>query len=1053
MKISKPVEPKNMGQLLKTISCPSAWHRPWPFFVLNDEYEPGRGEKRLTQLLESLKMAGFGGVYIHPRPGLITEYLSPRWFEIVRHSIREAGRIGLHVALYDENSYPSGFAGGHVPALRPEARVRHVSPKFGSGVSQLPGAFLSLYRWDGTRPGVALKRDEVRDDTQWIAFTMTSQHAKAWNGEFSYVSLLDPVVTPTFLQVTHERYREELGPLWKNVESIFTDEPHLPSENGGCWDEGLHCTPYVLSEFRRRTGYDLAPCFVDLYFDSAQSSEVRHDFYEVLHALWVENWAMPLEAWCKKNKVPLTGHYLEHEWPLPYATPGQVHCLAHMDWPGTDMLECFLLEGHSDYDLQNFSPQPPGREPQALYCLRQVHSVANQYGKERVMDESWGAGGHDSRPVDWLRIGRWLIVHGVNHLVPHHSLTTIRGSRKMDHPQFFSEQSPWFGHLGPLNEELGRLCALTSVGSIEQRVLVLDPLTTGFCRARKADCVASLVGRDPARLWADTSFTQKSVFDLREDNASLAQALADRQVDFDLGDEYLLEESGRVTRERLNVGRQSYQLVVWPPGMTNLRSSSVKLLEAYLAKGGRLCGIKPPRTTVNGRADDFLAKWSKRFANQMIWAKTETSLCELIEKQCPPRVGTGHRPGLAHQHRIMPDGEIFVFVNSGPDDFSAPLKIETKYRQLAVMDPATGGVSMFQNGDPVSISATKSLVILAASELKIKKGKRSPAICSTNEKDLSISQKPLKFHGARRLGPNVLVLDTCTARIGDGEFPNSLVYAQNEHLWKAHGFSTRGWANTIQYRDQLLARNATIRQDLISSFDYEFSASAAALRGGIRLAVECPEVWKVSVNRKTVSFSKGRPWLDHRIAAIDITSLLHSGKNAVTLVSSPFDVRQELDQIYLLGDFQAVPCGHGFTLEAPKKTGLGAWKSQGLPFYDRAVEYRFLTPTKQGVLQIPAHHWHGAAVEIHDANGVRIEYGPSIRTVVQAPADGIIGIVVIGLPKNLLGPLHDPEKNRKRAWPTGFFSDNTPEPPYHGDTFDLLNLGLFAAPEWASVAQ
>jgi hypothetical protein len=54
----------------------------------------------------------------------------------------------------------------------------------------------------------------------------------------------------------------------------------------------------------------------------------------------------------------------------------------------------------------------------------------------------------------------------------------------------------------------------------------------------------------------------------------------------------------------------------------------------------------------------------------------------------------------------MPDGEIFVFVNSGPDDFSAPLKIETKYRQLAVMDPATGGVSMFQNGDPVSIPAT-----------------------------------------------------------------------------------------------------------------------------------------------------------------------------------------------------------------------------------------------------------------------------------------------------------------------------------------------------------
>ena len=37
--------------------------RPWPFFVLNDEYLPGSGEARITELLESLARVGYGGVY------------------------------------------------------------------------------------------------------------------------------------------------------------------------------------------------------------------------------------------------------------------------------------------------------------------------------------------------------------------------------------------------------------------------------------------------------------------------------------------------------------------------------------------------------------------------------------------------------------------------------------------------------------------------------------------------------------------------------------------------------------------------------------------------------------------------------------------------------------------------------------------------------------------------------------------------------------------------------------------------------------------------------
>ena len=71
--------------------------------------------------MEKFKEAGIGGVFVHPRPGLITEYLSEEWFELFDYTVQKGKELGMNVWIYDENSYPSGFAGGHVPAEMPES--------------------------------------------------------------------------------------------------------------------------------------------------------------------------------------------------------------------------------------------------------------------------------------------------------------------------------------------------------------------------------------------------------------------------------------------------------------------------------------------------------------------------------------------------------------------------------------------------------------------------------------------------------------------------------------------------------------------------------------------------------------------------------------------------------------------------------------------------------------------------------------------------------------------------------------------------------------------
>ena len=232
----------DQGTLPETFRSPPAEYGPAPLLVFNDEHEGVAGEARITEALEGHERVGYSGVFLHPRPGLMTEYLSTRWFELVRHAVSECGRLGLIPYLYDENSYPSGFAGGHVPARVPEARSRYVGAAFGEGPEGVPEDRISLYTWEDGRLGERVAASEIEAGRGWVAFVMRSMQPLSWHGETVYPSLLDPRAAETFLETTYEAYARELGELWGAVPAVFTDEPHLPAEGHGPWSPGLHVT-------------------------------------------------------------------------------------------------------------------------------------------------------------------------------------------------------------------------------------------------------------------------------------------------------------------------------------------------------------------------------------------------------------------------------------------------------------------------------------------------------------------------------------------------------------------------------------------------------------------------------------------------------------------------------------------------------------------------------------------------------------------------------------------------------------------------------------------
>ncbi|MGH3147786.1 MAG: hypothetical protein ACRDTR_18485, partial [Rubrobacter sp.] len=945
----------------------------------------------------------------------------------------------------------------HVPARVPVARTWYAGDVFGRGPDGVPEDRLALYSWEGVLPGAAIEAGEVWPGQGWVAFVMGSMQPLAWHGDTVYPSLLDPRTAEAFLETTYEAYRRELGDLWGEIPAVFTDEPHLPAEGHGPWSPGLHLTPYLLGQFGQRKGYDLRPHLASVFYDVGEYWRVRFDLYDLMHELWIENWAMPIERWCEERGVALTGHYLEHDWPCPFATPGHVHMLAHMQWPGTDMLETFLLKGHDFHDIQNFHPTLEGREPHGLMYLRQVHSVANQLGKERVLDESWGAGGHDSTPADWARIGRWLVVHGVNLLVPHLSFTTIRGTRKSDHPQTFSDHSPAYEHLRPLNDELSRLCWASNRGRTEQRVLVLDPLTTGYCLSRKADCIPEETGAaspSAGAPLAEDLFTKAiaSVLDLQRDFGELAQDLSDAQADFDLGDEYVIEEFGRVEDAGISVGEQRYGIVVWPPHMTNLRGATAEMLEAYLEGGGVIYGVRPEGITVDGRSSDLLERWERR-AYECRWLPDREALVRAVLDRVPPRLRFESPPdtGLAHMRRVEGDSELFVVVNSSPETLESSFELETDRDLLYELDPATGACHPLQTSreaghlkGEMRLWARAATVIWATDE-EVPTEERPPEV------QLGHREMELELEGVERAEPNVLVVDHCGLDMGGEVREPELVYAANEALWRAHGFETNGWMATVQYRDQILARNHTMPPESGGIVRYRFTISEDLDPTGIRLAVETPELWKDEVNGERVDTIQGERWLDDHIRAVAVGDLLAPGENVVELEGRPFDVRREIDQVYLLGDFSCVEDSQGFRLGPPQALGLGPWRRQGHPFYDRQVAYTFRLPEGEaaGVISLEEDDWQGSFLIVEQAGRVpeRLWEAPyAVR--VEGDPGGLLTLRVVGLPKNLLGPWHDPKRQRGRAWIPMWFGPDIPTSPQPGERYDLLDLGLFRSPRW-----
>ena len=103
---------KNRAKELDTalFKNPTSEYRGAPFWSWNCKLTKGLLEKEIIDL----KDMGFGGFHMHVRAGLQTPYLSDEFMDFIKFCQQKAEKEDMLAYLYDEDRWPSGYAGGFV---------------------------------------------------------------------------------------------------------------------------------------------------------------------------------------------------------------------------------------------------------------------------------------------------------------------------------------------------------------------------------------------------------------------------------------------------------------------------------------------------------------------------------------------------------------------------------------------------------------------------------------------------------------------------------------------------------------------------------------------------------------------------------------------------------------------------------------------------------------------------------------------------------------------------------------------------------------------------
>ena len=508
--------------------------RSLPFWAWNDKLDADK----LVEQIDWMHENGIGGFFMHARSGLVTEYMSEEWMKAIDTCVKRANELGMEAWAYDENGWPSGFAGGKLLE-----DIKNHDKYLTCTIGEYDENALVSYIDTGDK----LIRSKGGEAATYL--NVYEHYAT------STADILNPEVTDKFIELTHEEYRKLYGEEFsKKLRGFFTDEPQYYR-----WDTTY--TDMIVKYFSEVYGEDIFDGLGLLFLNREGYREFRYKFWYGLHKLMLENHSKRVFEWCDKNGVELTGHYVEET-----SLHGQMMC-------------CGGVMPFYEYEHN------PGIDWLGRYCdtnlsSRQALSVARQLGREKVLCEMYAATGWDITPRELKNLTENLYLNGINiscqHLLPY----SERASRAHDFPAHFSKDNPWVRYnFKDYNDYFTYLGALLSESQENVKVAVLHPIHTAYLYYTKYEDAPDI----------------NVVAEINGKFGETLEKLNSKNIAYHFIDEVLFSKYGKIDGKSICCGECKYDYLVIPAGLETMDEFTEQMVSEYVKAGGKVLidGEKP----------------------------------------------------------------------------------------------------------------------------------------------------------------------------------------------------------------------------------------------------------------------------------------------------------------------------------------------------------------------------------------------------------------------------------------------------------------------------
>ncbi len=971
---------------------PTSEYRGTPFWSWNCKLD----EKELLRQIDELREMGFGGFHIHCRAGMATEYLGEEFMKLVRSCVRKAKREGMLAWLYDEDRWPSGFAGGIV-TKEATYRGRHLifSPEpYTVPTGTVCGRTQTAPHMDLGRFDVLLNEDgalrsyrrladgEDAKGNVFYAYVVIREDTPRYNNQ-AYVDTLNRDAIKRFIEVTYDAYKNAVGKEFdKTVPAIFTDEPQFKRKERLTFATDkkpleLPWTDDLEDTYLAKYGESLIERIPELIWDlpNGAPSTTRYHYHEHVGQRFTEAFADQCGDWCNKHNLSLTGHMMA-EATLDSQTGMLGEAMPSyraFQLPGIDML-CARYEFNT---------------------AKQCQSAVRQYGREGMMSELYGVTSWDFDFRGYKLSGDWQTAMGVTVRVPHLAWVSMEGEAKRDYPAAIGYQSAWYRQYRYVEDHFSRLHTALTRGKPVVRVGVIHPIES---------------------YWLHYGPQEQSALateNLETNFENIVKWLSFGGYDFDYICETTLPAQCKKGGAPLRVGHMAYDAIVVPACET-LRASTVEHLEAFRKAGGKLIFMGSAPKLMDAAVSDVPAALYRQ--SEVI----SFSRSELIDALEPVReVEIRDRDGAYAEDMLYQlredNGDRWLFLCRGKLPYNkdisthATMTVRVPGRYTAKLyDSLTGKIRAqhvrYENG--------KTELVIGVYDYDSFLFRLTPAAYAENlpaptvgtqrdKKELPVAS--LVPFAMRE--PNALLLDMAEFALDDEP------YREREELLRA---DTRcrnalGWP-TLSGR---AAQPWCIKEEPITHrIRLRFCINSEIRVPRAMLAIENPDKAEILWNGKPISRKAVGYYVDRSIKTLKLP-VIQKGENVLEL-TLPFGKRTATEYCYILGEFGTRTVGDAAVITAlPDSLGFSSIVPQGLSFYSGALDYHLDTVVPEDFdgaeLRVRVPQYRGAVIEVLlDGEDAKILAYPPYEVSLGRVAGGAHRVTVrLFVPRtNGFGPVH-----------------------------------------------